>query len=84
MTIKFSHGKKRFEIKCERSRDGLLYVGYVDGSRSVTGPRAHIAARVLIKKHVAGQPEATILPFPAHPDWQDGDLSPEAEPDLAG
>ena len=83
MSIKFSHDKKRFEIKCEQSRSGLLCVGYVDGARSVTGPSAHIAARVLIKKHVARQPEAKVLPFPRS-DWQDDALSPEEELGLAG
>jgi hypothetical protein len=61
MSIIFAHGGHRFEIKREASGD---YAGYVNGERSVTGPRKHVVARVLIKKHVAGQPEAQVLRFP--------------------
>src|SRR5438105_14390290 len=60
MSVKFSHGKKRFEIKREGGRGSAIFVGYVDGIRSVTGPRAHVAARVLIQKHVVGAPEAVL------------------------
>ena len=77
MSIKFAHGKKHFEIK----QEGEVYAGYVDGVRSVTGPRAHIAARVLIKKHVSGSPEATVLSFPPSDLLND---ESEQEPDRAG
>lgn len=80
MRIKFTYGKKNFEIRQEASG---AYAGYLNGERSVTGPRRHVVARVLIKKHVLGQPEATVLRFPRS-DWQDDALSPEAAPDLAG
>ncbi|MGN6517646.1 MAG: hypothetical protein ACTHLR_17605 [Rhizomicrobium sp.] len=65
MTINFSHGKKRFEVRREIANGEAIYVGYVDGTRSVTGPRAHIAARVLYEKHVVGAPEAVVFRFPS-------------------
>ena len=64
MTINFSHGKKRFEVKREMANGVPIYVGYADGKRSVTGPLARVAARVLYEKHVVGTPEAIVIDFP--------------------
>jgi len=85
MSVKFSHGKKHFEIKREFVRGSYLFVGYINGKRSVTGPRAHVAARVLIAKHVTRAPKALLLHFPPqrHREYEDG-VSLESDSDLAG
>ena len=79
MTIVFARGNQRFEIR----REASISVGYVNGERSVTGPANHVVARTLIKKHVAGAPEAQVIQLPAKA--RPGDApSRHSEPDLAG
>lgn len=81
MTVTFTRGKQRFEVK--RAKKGCA--GYVDGVLSVTGPNAPTVTRVLLLKHVRKSPVAQVICFgpklraarPAAP------LAAN-EPDLAG
>lgn len=57
MTVIFTRGKQRYEIK--RGRKGCS--GYVDGVLSVTGPSAHVVTRVLLLKHVRKAPVAQVI-----------------------
>jgi len=85
LKIVFMRGKQRFEIKRESSEDDSLFVGYLDGGRSVTGARADIVARALIKKHIVGLPDAQVLQFPLKTALQhEQDICSDSEPELAG
>ncbi len=85
MSIVFTRGKQRFEIRHEPSAGEYAHVGYVDGQRSVTAPRPDIAARALIKKHVVGLPEARVLQFPLERRLvRYSEASSGSEPDFAG
>jgi hypothetical protein len=55
--IHFTRGKSRFKIY----KEGRLYVGYVNGVRSVTGRRKELAMRTLLKKHIEGKPSADVI-----------------------
>jgi hypothetical protein len=62
-TLNFVKGPHRFDIRRERRQGNAAYVGYVDGNRSVTAPRADVAARILIKKHIDRVPAADVISF---------------------
>ena len=80
MTITFTRGKQRFEIKPVKQG----WAGYVDGVLSVTGPNAHTVVRVLVRKHINGMPEGQLIRFVTKLRGRSGERLTGSEPDLAG
>lgn len=84
MSIVFTRGSQRFEIKRELSEGRPIYVGYVDNEQSVTGATGYIVARALIKKHIVGPLGAEILHFPTERMHPGANVSSRHGPDRAG
>lgn len=51
-SIHFTKGKHRFEILQTDSHGGPRYEGYFDGRLSVSAREKHVAARMLLRRHI--------------------------------
>lgn len=56
-------GRDEFAVRRHRARGRTAFVGYFNGSRSVTAAHRHVAVRVLLLKHVLNAEPAQVIDF---------------------